>query len=219
MVNIVFLLQLPIYHLPFTFYESIFMKVFALTFFTFAIFLSAACRPAAAPVSISNKPSSINDVPQKGVPFPPSKPVGEMSWTIFEGKTNRDASRQKLKDLNGKVVVLDFWATYCPPCIEEIPHLRELQAKYGAENLAVIGLHVGGEDDRPQVPRFVERLNIDYALATPENALITFIFGGEDSIPQTAVFDRGGKLVDKFVGFDETVKSRLDQAIESAVRQ
>jgi cytochrome c-type biogenesis protein len=142
-----------------------------------------------------------------------------MSWTTFDGKTNADGNTQKLKDLTGKVVILDFWATYCPPCIEEIPHLRELQARYGTENLVVVGLHVGGEDDRPQVPRFVERLNIDYALATPENALITFIFGGDDSIPQTAVFDRSGKLVEKFVGYDETVKNRLDRAIEFAVRQ
>jgi thiol-disulfide isomerase/thioredoxin len=219
MVNIAFLLQLANYHLPFTFYESFFMKVFALILFSCAVFLSAACRPAAAPVSIANKPISINDVPQKGVPFPPSKPIGEMSWTTFDGKTNADGNTQKLKDLTGKVVILDFWATYCPPCIEEIPHLRELQARYGTENLVVVGLHVGGEDDRPQVPRFVERLNIDYALATPENALITFIFGGDDSIPQTAVFDRSGKLVEKFVGYDETVKNRLDRAIEFAVRQ
>ena len=195
------------------------MKFFIFCLIVFAAALFAACRPAAAPVSIANKPVSINDVPQKGMPFPPSKPLGEMSWTIFDGKTNADGGEQKLKDLTGKVVVLDFWATYCPPCIEEIPHLRELQAKYGAENLRVVGLHVGGEDDRPQVPRFVERLNIDYALATPEDALVTFIFGGEDSIPQTAVFDRTGKLIDKFVGYDETVKNRLDQTIESAVKQ
>lgn len=219
MVNIVFLLQLVIYHLPFTFYESFFMKVFALILFSCAVFLSAACRPAAAPVSIANKPISINDVPQKGVPMPPSKPVGEMSWTILDGKTNADGNEQKLKDLTGKVVVLDFWATYCPPCIEEIPHLRELQAKYGTENLAVVGLHVGGEDDRPQVPRFVEKLNIDYVLATPENALTTFIFGGRDDIPQTAVFDRSGKLVDKFIGYDENVKNRLEETIASAVKQ
>lgn len=195
------------------------MKTLAFFLFPFAFCLFSACRPAAPPVSIANKPISINDIPQKGVPLPPSKPVGEMSWTIFDGKTNADGGEQKLKDLTGKVVVLDFWATYCPPCIEEIPHLRELQAKYGTENLAVVGLHVGGEDDRPQVPRFVERLSIDYVLATPEDALIAFIFGGRDDIPQTAVFDRSGKLVDKFIGYDETVKSRLEETIASAVKQ
>ena len=44
----------------------------------------------------------------------------------------------------GKAVILDFWATFCPPCIEEIPHLNSLQAKYGIENLQIVGLNVGG---------------------------------------------------------------------------
>ena len=153
------------------------------------------------------------------MPLPPPKPLGEMTWTIFDGKTNKDANDQKLKELQGKVVVLDFWATYCPPCIEEIPHLKQLKAKYGAENLEIVGLHVGGDEDRPQVPAFVEKLNIDYPLATPENVLTEYVFAARNDIPQTAVFDRAGKMVEKFIGFDETVKKRLDETIEKAVRQ
>ena len=103
-----------------------------------AALLTIGCRPAAAPVSVSNKPVSVNGVPARDAQANPTKPVAEMSWTTFDG------SVQKLKDLNGKVVVLDFWATYCPPCIEEIPHLMELQAKHGPDNLLVVGLHVGG---------------------------------------------------------------------------
>ncbi|HEY0658590.1 MAG TPA: TlpA disulfide reductase family protein [Pyrinomonadaceae bacterium] len=179
----------------------------------------SACRPSAAPVSIGNKPISINNVPQTNVPMPPAKPLGEMTWTIFDGKTNIDANERKLKDLQGKVVILDFWATYCPPCLEEIPHLKELQSKYGRENLEIVGLHVGGEDDRPQVPTFVERLKIDYTLATPEDALTNFIFAARNDIPQTAVFDRSGKLVEKFIGFDSTIKNRLDEIIEQTIKQ
>ena len=106
-----------------------------------------------------------------------------------------------------------------PPCLAQIPHLKELQTKYGAENLVVVSLHVGGEDNRPLVPRFVEKLNIDYALATPEDALTEFVFGTDNSIPQTAVFDRSGKLIEKFVGFDDGIKNRLDETIEKAVKQ
>ena len=195
------------------------MKIFAFLIFSVFISLFAACKPAAAPVSIGNKPISINNVPQTNVPMPPSKPLGEMTWTIFDGVTNVDAGEQKLKNLQGKIVILDFWATYCPPCLEEIPHLKQLQAKYGKENLEIIGLHVGGEDDRPQVPVFAERLKIDYALATPEDALTNFIFGNRSDIPQTAVFDRNGVLIEKFIGFDSTIKNRLDEIIEKAVKQ
>ena len=98
------------------------MRLIYFLLFTFYFLLALACQPAAAPISVGNKPVSINNIPQTNVPLPPSKPLGEMSWTIFDG-----AKEQKLKDLQGKVVVLDFWATYCPPCLEEIPHLNYLQ--------------------------------------------------------------------------------------------
>lgn len=186
------------------------MKCSCLFLLTFS-FLLVACRPAAAPVLIGNKPISINDVPLKDAQARPLKPIAEMSWTGFEGNV------QKLKDHRGKVVVLDFWATYCPPCIEEIPHLKALQAKYGPDELLVIGLHVGGDEDQPKVPEFVERLKITYTLAYPEDALTSFIFGSESAIPQTAIFDRQGRLVKKIVGFNDQIKAELDAAVEAAI--
>jgi len=188
------------------------MKLCAFLLLPFA-FLLVSCRPSAAPLSISNKPVLINDVPQTNLPMPPSKPLAEMSWTDFKGE------EQKLGELKGKAVVLDFWATYCLPCLEEIPHLTELQTKYGAENLQIVGLHAGGEEDRSRVPEFAERLKINYALATPEPGLTRFIFASEDIIPQTAVFDRNGKLIRKFVGFDLKTKNDLDKAVEEALKQ
>ena len=141
----------------------------------------------------------------------PTKPVGEMGWT-----DRTDGNVQKVKDLKGKVVILDFWATYCPPCIEEIPHLMELQAKYG-EELSVIGLHVGGEEDRPKIPAFLEKLNVAYPLAYPEDALTSYVFGQQTAIPQTAVFDRSGKMVKKITGFDASIKKELDETIAAEI--
>lgn len=172
--------------------------------------LFAGCRPAAAPVAVGEKPVSINDIPSKDSQARPTKPVHEMSWTGFDG------SIQKLKDLRGKAVILDFWATYCPPCIEEIPHLKSLKAKYG-DDLQVIGLHVGGDEDKPKVPEFVERLRIDYPLAYPESALTSYVFGQDTAIPQTAVFDREGRLVRKLTGFSDQIRAELDAAVEKAV--
>ena len=176
-----------------------------------SLLLISACRPAAAPVSVGNKPISVNGVPARDADAQPLKPVSEMSWTGFEGNV------AKLKDLQGKAVILDFWATYCPPCIEEIPHLMELQARYGADNLHIVGLHVGGEEDRPKVPEFVDRLKINYPLATPEDALTAFIFGQQTAIPQTAVFDRKGRMVKKIAGFSPAIKTELDAAVAAAI--
>ncbi len=193
------------------------MRLFYFCLFTFAFCLLSACN-AAKPLSRSNMPVSINDVPLTNQPMPPRKPIEEMIWTKFDGKTNEDGGIQKLKEMQGKVVILDFWATYCPPCLEEIPHLKDLQAKYGKDNLEVIGLHIGGEEDRPRVPQFVEKLKIDYVLATPENELTRFIFGNVDTIPQTAIFDRQGKLIKKIIGFNEEVKKDLDTTIEQTIK-
>jgi len=172
--------------------------------------LSISCRPAAAPIAVGNKPVAVNNVPVKDAPTLPTKPIHEMSWTGFDG------SVQKVKDLKGRAVILDFWATYCPPCIEEIPHLKALRAKY-PDDLLVIGLHVGGVEDKPKVPEFVDKLKIDYPLANPEDALTSFIFGNDTAIPQTAVFDRQGKLVKKITGFSDQIKAELDHAVEQAV--
>jgi len=193
------------------------MKYFYFLLFTFYFLLSMACRPAAAPVSISNKPVSVNDIPISNQPIQPTKPIEEMTWAALDGATNQEGAVSRLKDFQGKVVILDFWATYCPPCIEEIPHLKALQAKYGKENLEIIGMHVGGEEDRPRVPAFVQKLKIDYTLAIPEDELTRFIFGDRTDIPQTAIFDRQGKLVRKIIGFDPQIKKDLDAAVEQAV--
>lgn len=177
----------------------------------FVCICMTACS-AAPPVTVGNKPVSINDQPLKDAPTRPLKPVAEMNWTTFDGKV------QKLKDYSGKVVILDFWATYCPPCIEEIPHLMELKQRYG-DDLVLFGLHVGGDEDRPKVPEFALRLKIDYPLATPEDPLTSYIFGQDTAIPQTAVFGRDGKLLKKIVGFSPDIKNQLDDTIEKAVAQ
>ncbi|MGQ0541632.1 MAG: TlpA family protein disulfide reductase [Blastocatellia bacterium] len=187
------------------------MKYVFFLLFTFYFLLTIGCRSAATPVAVGNKPVSINDVPSKDAPGRPLKPVAEMSWTSFDGNVS------KLKDFQDKVVILDFWATYCPPCIEEIPHLLELQAKYGGD-LQVIGLHVGGEDDRPKVPEFVEKLNMTYQLAYPEELLTSYVFGQESAIPQTAIFDRNGQMIKKIVGFNAAIKKDLDETVDKAIR-
>jgi len=185
------------------------MKSIFLLIFTFALLIVSSCNRAAAPISISDEPISRNRMPRTNLPMPPSKPVEQMGWKVLDGEF------EKLGDFKGKVLVLDFWATYCPPCIEEIPHLKELQAKYGEKGFQVIGLHVGGDEDKPRVPAFVERLKIDYPLATPEDELIYSLLGDDNRIPQTLVFDREGKLVKQFVSYDENIKKAIDETIEN----
>ena len=184
------------------------IAVFAFCLLPSAFFL-AACRPSAAPVSVSNRPVSINDIPQTNLPLPPSKNIENLGWQLASG------NRQTLGELKGKVVILDFWATYCPPCLEEIPHLAKLQNKH--QDLQVIGLNIGGDEDKPKIPAFVEKLKMNYPLGYPQDELTDFLFGGDDRIPQTFVFDKNGRLVKKLVGFDAPTKSELDAAVRQAL--
>lgn len=160
-------------------------------------------------------------VPRTNLPMPPvasshgaeagSAPAG--SWTQADGR------RVRLEDLRGQVVVLDFWATYCPPCREEIPHLVKLQKEYGPKGFKVIGLNVGGDEDRPKIPEFVKLYGIQYQLADPDDETVRLFLAQDDSIPQTFVLDRRGRLVRHFVGYDSEVASQLEQAISTALAE
>src|SRR5437899_11792143 len=75
----------------------------------------------------------------------------------------------KLADYKGKVVVLDFYATWCEPCRAETPRLVQLQEQYQPQGLQVIGLNVGGANDRDQVPAFAREFGIQYPLAFPDD--------------------------------------------------
>lgn len=187
------------------------MRTAAFCLFTICFLLTISCGNAASPTAISKQPISINDRPTTNLPMPPSKPFADMSWTLTDERV------QKLGDLKGKAVILDFWATYCEPCKREIPHLNSLIAKYGADNLVIVGLNVGGEEDRVKIPQFTETTKIDYPIAFPENDLTSFIFATRSDIPQTAVFDRSGAMITKIIGFGPTQKTELDTAVEKAI--
>ena len=173
--------------------------------------LMLGCRPAAAPVAVSNRPITAGGKSVSDAPLLPTKPVSEMTWRTDDDRI------QKLSDMTGKAVILDFWATYCPPCRQEIPHLNALIAKYGADNLKIIGLNSGGDEDRPEIPAFLKNTKLDYPIAYPDDELTRFIFAERDDIPQTVVFDRSGKMITKIVGFSPEIQRELDIAVEKAV--
>jgi thiol-disulfide isomerase/thioredoxin len=134
-----------------------------------------------------------------------------MGWQLADGK------RSVFSEHKGKVLVLDFYATWCVPCRDSVPHLIGLQKQYEEQGLKVVGLNVGGPDDEREVPEFAKELGIQYTLAIPDEQLASFLMSDIDAIPQTFVFDRNGKLVKNFVGFGELTGDEIDKAVESAL--
>ena len=135
-----------------------------------------------------------------------------MGWQLADGK------RSVFSEHKGKVLVLDFYATWCMPCRDSVPHLIGLQKKYEDQGLTVVGLNVGGPGDEEEVPAFAKEFGIQYALATPDEELVTFLLSDVDAIPQTFVFDREGKLVKRLIGFGKGSGKELDEAVESALQ-
>jgi thiol-disulfide isomerase/thioredoxin len=139
------------------------------------------------------------------------RPAGPGTWTVGNNQPAR------LSDYKGKVVVLDFYATWCEPCRAETPTLVQLQKEYGASGLQVIGLNVGGDDDRAQVPIFAKEFGIEYPLGFPDDNLVDQCLTDNQDIPQAFVFDRNSELVKRFVGYSPTSGAELERIVKGAL--
>ena len=176
--------------------------------------LSASCvGPAPGDVGRSETPRG-RTPPGTTFPMPPTGDGGQPGAQTF---TLLDNQQARLSDYLGKVVVLDFWATFCAPCLEEAPHLDALQRRFGAQGLQVIGLNVGGPEDHPKIPEFARRLKINYTLGIPEPEMTNLYMGADSRIPQTIVFDRKGRIVKHFVGYDQASSAELERTIEKTM--
>lgn len=103
----------------------------------------------------------------------------------------------RLSDYRGKVVILDFWATWCDPCKEEIPHLVGLQNKYSAQGLQVLGVSM--DDSESPVRQFQQQYKMNYPVAVG-NPQMADQYGGILGLPITFVIDRKGRIVSRHIG-------------------
>ena len=153
----------------------------------------------------------LSSPPNTTFPMPPLNARAASGWTLNDGK------RATLADYHGKVLVLDFYATWCAPCRRSIPRLSALEQSYGPKGLQIVGLNVGGPDDRIKVAGFAKELNIQYPLGSPDKALTNLFLSDNQTIPQTFIFARDGRLVKRFIGYEETTATELDEVISEAV--
>ncbi|MBL7071838.1 MAG: TlpA family protein disulfide reductase [Candidatus Omnitrophica bacterium] len=135
------------------------------------------------------------------------KKASDFSLENINNKTER------LSDHQNKVIILNFFATWCPPCKSEIPDFIELMDEYGDDGFVIIGVSLdrGGVDE---VKAFAEKYKINYPLLM-DDGQVSNTYGPVQSIPTTFIIDKDGVITEKIIGarkkdyFEDRIKPLL----------
>lgn len=132
--------------------------------------------------------------PEQG-PYPPDyKHTSEL--------ISPSGTKLNLADYKGKVVLLDFWATWCAPCRKGIPDLIELKKQFKGQDFEIVGISVDDEKTKDQVVPFIKQMGINYPVAYYDAAILSN-FGNIESIPTAFIIDKSGKVISSYVGLTD----------------
>jgi thiol-disulfide isomerase/thioredoxin len=137
-------------------------------------------------------PAGDNGQPEKQYPQAPDFTLNDL-----------DGNAVSLTDFRGKVVIIDFWATWCPPCRKGIPDFVDLQKEFGDGKLVVLGVNLDqGRPDQivPMVRQFADNYKINYPVLMHDFNIVN-AYGGIESIPTTFVVDKDGRVRQGVVGY------------------
>lgn len=110
----------------------------------------------------------------------------------------QDSDRKvSLNQFRGQILVLNFWATWCPPCVEELPSLMSMQERTRAKGVVVLGISIDVDDNAYH--RFLQQRNVNFLTVRDPDQKVAGMYG-TSGWPETYVIDRQGKLRRKFVG-------------------
>ena len=147
---------------------------------------------------------------EQAPPAPGAKAAPSFTLQDLDGKT------VSLSDFKGKVVVLDFWATWCPPCVMEIPHFIELYEQYKEQGFAMVGISLDREGIGV-VESFARKYRVNYPILMADGQ-VDKAYGGITGIPTTFVIDSAGNIRQKYIGyrdkavFEADIKTLLAEA-------
>jgi len=142
----------------------------------------------------------------KAPPGPVESPGGKSAPSFTLQDLN--GKMVSLSDFKGKVIVLDFWATWCPPCVKEIPHFIELYEQYKDRGFAMVGISLDSQGVSV-VKSFVRKYQVNYPILMTDGR-VDKAYGGIPSIPTTFVIDSAGNIRQKYIGYQEKAVFETD---------
>jgi len=146
---------------------------------------------------------------------PPTGSAVPLTHLLSQKVPDADGRPADMSIYTGKILVLNFWATWCPPCVQEMPEIDEIQAEYAKRDVVVLGL---GLDTAERIRAFSSKLKVSYPLFAMDAAGLAVVrdFGNEQgALPYTMVYDRNGQEVARKLG--RISRNELRQAIEQAL--
>ena len=154
--------------------------------------------------------------------FAPATVLGQETTAPQLTLKDLDGRTVRLSDYRGKVVLINFWATWCPPCRAEMPDLVRLQREHRNEGLQIIGITYPPER-KARVKRFARSVKVNYPIVLGTRELKAR-FSSDETLPITVVIDRDGKVSEIISGillpqeFDEKIKPLLKKNREGEIR-
>ncbi|HLP39967.1 MAG TPA: TlpA disulfide reductase family protein [Fibrobacteria bacterium] len=147
-----------------------------------------------------------------GTPAAASAPAakGPATLPVFTLRDLEDKDHSST-DWKGKVVLIDFWATWCAGCRETIPALARLKEKYGANGLAVVGVSLD-KGSKSKVAKFATKFKVNYQILLDSEDTLSKVFGFE-GLPSLYLFDRDGRLLKAMTGYTALQDKELEALV------
>ncbi len=135
----------------------------------------------------------------------------------FSAQDTNGATLHLSDYLNKNVILIDFWATWCQPCLEEMPHLRRLYDANKANGLVVIAVSMDGPETVAEVPSFAQRNRLTFPVVLDQDSHVASIYNPRKAAPLTLLIDRSGKIVMVHEGYnpgdEQTIQAEVQKAL------
>jgi peroxiredoxin len=129
-----------------------------------------------------------------------------------------DGNTFHLSDHIGKeVVLIDFWATWCQPCLAEMPHLRKMYDDYKSKGFLVVAVSMDGPETIADVPAFAKRNQMNFTVLLDEDSSIASIYNPRKSAPLSAIIDKGGHITAVREGYNPGDEAYVLKDVEKAL--